>query len=44
MTVATVAKNASKSLILLIGAPYGTRTRVTAVKEIEPKFSARRNV
>src|ERR1700722_10965725 len=32
MTAATAAKLLRKPLILLIGAPYGTRTRVTAVK------------
>ena len=32
MTVASVANESAKSLILRTGAPYGTRTRVTAVK------------
>src|SRR5271167_1463849 len=32
MAVADVAKVSPNSLILLAGAPYGTRTRVTAVK------------
>jgi len=46
MTVATVANESAESLTLLVGAPYGTRTRVTAVKgwatEMGTKFGPKR--